>query len=389
VRLRSSPLAALPAVAACVLACAVGLSVGVPPASAAASATPPLSSAVETGNGSWVVLPMGVLSDPLNTFWQVLHSPPASSQWSVVTPEGVADNGGLVVGASPISAIVGFLPSQLLRFSPLSASANGGTTWNPVFLPGAVAARPDALADAGGTTGGSLAIVGTTVLRAGSGLASWSPLVSLRRLSRTSPRCRPNALDAVAVAPTGAPLVATGCRGGGVAMFTLSAGSWTPAGPTLPRGVSGSSSSVLRLESNGSVTTALVATSRGGRSVLVTFWEQAGRWTVSGALGLPAGEPVLASSVGANGTVALVTGSKSAPVGYDLVPGSAWTRLPALPPGTAALGPLETGASQGGPSIDAFTVAGTVLGVYALSPAGTAWSKVENTRVPLPYGSSN
>ena len=37
-------------------------------------------------------------SDQANTFWQVLHAEPGSSHWASVTPQGVADNGGLVAG---------------------------------------------------------------------------------------------------------------------------------------------------------------------------------------------------------------------------------------------------------------------------------------------------
>jgi hypothetical protein len=334
---------------------------------------------------------MGELSSPLNTFWQVLHAASGFSQWSVVTPQGVADNGGLVVGASAVSTLIGTLPSQGLRFSPLSMSTDGGSNWNPVLLPGGLAARPDALATAGTTTGGSLAIVGTTVLRARPGFASWSPLVSLRRLDRATPRCGATALDAVAVAPSGAALVATGCRSGGiVAVFTPSAGSWTQVGTTLPRRMGASSTVVVRLESGGAVTTALVAAHRNGRNVnaLVALWQKAGGWTASAPLALPSNGSLLASAVGPGGTVAVVVGPKSAPVAYDLVPGSAWTRLPPLPPATSALGPLEAAVGLGGPSLDAFTVAGTQLGVFALTPSGTEWTKAQSIQVPLAYGSS-
>jgi hypothetical protein len=378
-------------VAACLVVCFAGLSAFVPPASGAASAGAPLSSAIEAGAGSWAVLPMGNLSSALNTFWQVLHSAPDSSQWSVVTPQGVANNGGLVAGASALSTLIGTLPSQLLRFSPLSLSADAGKTWNPVFLPGGLAARPDALADGGGTSTGSLAIVGTTVLRARRGLASWSPLVSMRRLDRATPRCGTTALDAVAVAATGAPLVATGCRRGGiVAVFTPSAGSWTQVGTTLFRRLGASSTSVIRLQSGGAVTTALVAARRSGRNAnaLVALWQKAGSWTASAPLALPSHGSLLASSVGPGGTVAVVVGPKSAPVAYDLVPGGAWTRLPPLPPATTALGPLEAAVGLSGPSLDAFTVAGTQLGVFALTPSGTEWAKAQSIQVPLAYGSS-
>jgi hypothetical protein len=106
---------------------------------------------------------MGQLGNQANTFWQLLHAEPGASTWSSVTPQGVADNGGIVAapGVATDSLTVGFLPSQLLRFSPLSVSTDSGRTWSPAFLPGALTSGPNALA-----TGpdGSLALVGSTVL---------------------------------------------------------------------------------------------------------------------------------------------------------------------------------------------------------------------------------
>ena len=113
-----------------------GLLLAAPALSAdAATVRAPLTSAVSTSSDSWLMLPMGELSDPNNTFWQLLHAAPGSSQWSVVTPEGVADNGGLLVGTSGGPTVVGFLPSQLLRYSPLAQSIDGGATWSPELLP--------------------------------------------------------------------------------------------------------------------------------------------------------------------------------------------------------------------------------------------------------------
>jgi hypothetical protein len=393
-----SRLAALPTLAACVFVLAAGLGVGARPAggalaSGASTVAAPLPSGTETAGGAWAVLPMGLLSDPSNTFWQVLHTPPgtgSSSHWSVVTPQGVADNGGLVAGASTNSVVVGTLPSKFLTFSPLSVSVDNGTSWSPAFLPGALAARPDALADVGGTNGGSFAIVGSTVLRAGQGAAAWSSLVTLRRLRQVSPRCDATALDAVAAMPSGSPLIATGCgRGGTVAVFTTSGGSWRQVGTTLHPSFAGWSTSVLRLESNGPATTAVVTAAHGGHAVVVALWQNGGQWSESVPLPVTSNTPLLASSVGAAGTVAVLVGPARAPVAYDLSPGGRWTRLPPLPPATRALGPLETGVGFGGSVIDAFTVSGgTELGVYALTPSGTSWAKVQSTEVPLAYGSS-
>ena len=38
--------------------------------------------------------------------------------------------------------------------------------------------------------------------------------------------------------------------------------------------------------------------------------------------------------------------------------------------------------------VDAFTVDGGSLGVFALSPSGTRWVRVQSSQIPLAYGSS-
>ena len=189
------------------------LAAGFPAPSGAAVVRPPLESAVSTSSGSWVILPMGHLSDQDNTFWQLLHAAPGSSHWSLVTPPGVADNGGLAAGASGGSILVGVLPSRLLRFSPLSQSTDGGTSWGPIFLPlwlGRPYPTPSPTREP--APGGAIAVTGggTRALAAPASLSSWSPLVSAAGLRRVSPGCGVTTLDAVAILPTGAPLVATG-----------------------------------------------------------------------------------------------------------------------------------------------------------------------------------
>jgi hypothetical protein len=358
---------------------------------AGAATTAPLPSAVATLTASWVVIPMGNLSDQTNTFWQVLHAASNSSRWTVVTPKGVADNGGLVVGASGGLTVVGTLPSQLLRFSPLSATADGGTNWNPVFLPGGLAARPDALAyGAGGPTSG-LAVVGATVFTAGTFLSSWSPLVSLDRLRRVTPDCGGTSIDAVTLGQTGEPMVATGCgHGGRVAVFTNAGGSWAQVGTTLHGRWADSSTSILRLQSTQSSLTTLVEADLSGRSALVGLWQgTAGTWVASSPLGLSRHASVLATSVGNAGAIVALVGSRSTPTAYALVPGGTWMRLPPPPSGTIAVGPMTLTDGFGGPLLSLFAVDGTQLRVYALTPAGTRWVKSQTTQVSLAYGSSN
>jgi hypothetical protein len=333
---------------------------------------------------------MGDLSHQTNTFWQVLHATGASSRWTVVTPQGVADNGGLVVGPSGRLTVVGTLPSGSLRFSPLSATADDGRTWNPVYLPEGLVARPDALAYGEGSSGSGLAVVGARVLTAGPLLSSWTPLVSLGRLRRVSPGCGGTAIDAVTFGLAGSPIVATGCRRGGhVAVFVEEDGSWSQAGTTLRDPSGNSSTSVLRLQSTPSLLTGLVESGHSGRNALIGLWQDnAGRWTASLPLGLARGASVLSTSVGDTGALAAVVSSRSVPTAYDLVPGGRWTRLPAPPSGTVALGPVTLTRAPSGASLDAFTVDGTELGIYTLTPSGAGWVKIQTSQVPLAYGSS-
>ena len=365
-----------------------GLLLAAPALSAdAATVRAPLTSAVSTSSDSWLMLPMGELSDPNNTFWQLLHAAPGSSQWSVVTPEGVADNGGLLVGTSGGPTVVGFLPSQLLRYSPLAQSIDGGATWSPQLLPAGLTARPDALAY--GADGALALIVGHKVLSAPPSLSRWSLLVTTPRLARAFVSCGVTAIDAVAILPTGSPLVATGCRNGVVGMFTKQSGAWKSYG-TTPRGPSRTATDVLRLQVSGTTVAALAATTRGGRRTLVAMWREGGApWTAAAPLALPAGTSVVASAVGEDGAMAVLLRSPKAGVtAYSLEPGDAWARLTRPPSGTTAIALPSGPGVDGGPAIDAVTVQGGSLAVYALSPLASEWVRVQSSQVAIPYGSS-
>jgi hypothetical protein len=375
--------------------CGLGLSLTAPAPAPAGGATPPrgpLESGTSTSAGSWVVLPMGQLTDPSNTFWQLLFASPGPSHWSVITPPGAADNGGLVAGTSGRSILVGVLPSDLLRFSPLSQSGDGGSSWNPEFLPGALAPVPDALSYLTGTAGGALAVDGRTrVLVAAPDSSAWTRLVSTARLGRVAPRCGVSAVDAVALLPDGAPLVATGCaRGGIVGFFTRAAGSWQVSGPVLRGHLTGSSTSVLRLETGNSSATALVTASRRGRHSLVALWSSgATRWMQSAPLALGTGQRVLATAVGSDSTAAVLLRSAGGLVATDVSPGGAWIRLPKPPVGTVALAAADPPAGSGPPVLDAFTVHGSSLSVFSLTPSRSAWTIAQSSQVSLAYGSSS
>ncbi len=361
-------------------------------APAQASSVAPMVSAVSTPSNSWITLRMGDLSDPANTFWELFHNTPGSSAWSLVTPPGVADNGGLVESASGASVVVGFVPSGLLRFSPLAASAHSGSSWAPAFLPGALAPLPDALADPA-SPGGAIALLsGGRALSGAADLTSWTPLVTAAALGRVSPGCGVVGLDGATLLPGGVPLIAAGCRRGGqVGLFTRTAGTWQRAHLTLGGALRGAGTTVLRVQSMEGTTTVLALATLGGLRFLVALWRNgAAPWTVAKPLTLGSRASVRSTALDPAGDVAILLGggTGSPPVAMEVTPAGQWMHLPRLPTRTAALA-LPAGAPvRSGPDIDAFTVSGDSLGVFSLTASGEAWVRVQSNRIPLAYGSS-
>ena len=363
---------------------------GLASAPAQAAGTTPMESGVSTSSDSWVTLPMGDLSDPGNTFWELFHGVPGSTHWSLVTPPGVADNGGLIQAASAGAALVGVEPSGLLRFSPLAESAHSGSSWAPAFLPGALAPLPDALAYDTASPGGAIAVLGRgRALRAPVGLSSWSLLVTLATLRRVSPGCGVDGLEGATFLPTGAPLIATGCRQGGrVGLFTYGSATWQNAGLTLAGRLRGAATTVLRVQSTGATTTVLVLASRGGRRDLVATWKNGSApWAQAEPLAIDSRALVRSTAVNAAGDVAVLLGGTRQAA--DIAPGGQWNRLPKPPARTTAVA-LPAGApTSSGIDIEAFTVAGGSLGVFSLNAPGGAWAKVQSSQVSLAYGSSS
>jgi hypothetical protein len=375
-----------------VAGCVLSAIVSSPPTGGAIVPALP-ASGVSTPDGSWVTLPMGQLSQQSNTFWELFHAVPGSPRWTLVTPKGTADNGGLVAGVSGDSIATGVLPSALLRFSPLSSSSDGGASWSPRFLPGALAGLPDALAiETSGTDVGLAVRRDGTVLDAAKSFGSWAPLVSASALRRAVPSCDASAIAAVAFSTAGVPLVAADCaRGGRVGLFGETGGSWQLAGPIVNAGRGREATGVLRLETSG-VTTLLATVRRAGHEALEVAWEQNDSgWTMSAPLPVPGAGSVRASAVGADGRVAvLIRRPNSKRAVFDVGPGGrAWSSLPPAPSGAAGLAfPGVTPTVDAAP-VDVFSVKGNALGVFELTPSGATWSHVQTTLVPISYGSSS
>ena len=186
-------------------------------------------------------------------------------------------------------------------------------------------------------------------------------------------------------------MVAVRCTGhGAVGIFSAARPDGRRPAPDLQGSLARASTDVLRLQPGASTPVALVEAKSGVRRSLVALWRAGTGWSTSVPLALPAGDTVDATAVGLGGNLAVLEHTKAGPVGAVITPGNSWVRLPRLPSDTAALAAAAPAAtSYGAPLFDAFSVQGTVLSVYALTPAGSRWVRVQTIRIPLAYGSSS
>jgi hypothetical protein len=350
--------------------------------------TAPLSTSLVTRQGTWAVAVMGGSAASENNFWQLFVRPTGASTWSEVTPEGVADNGGLVAasGAGGTSLLIGFRPSQGLTFSPLATSADTGKNWTPGLLDADLADVQDGIAVA--TSGRTLALLQNgsieTAATAGAAAAGqWSRLASLSGLAATAPgrECGLVAVNAVSFGTNNVPMAAGSCVRRGVAgVFADTGGGWQAAGPALPAGFGGDQVQVLGLAESGTTAGGNVALLRAGGDLLAA-WSAGGHWTVSAPFALPVtGSGVSASGFGQGGSVWVLSGGGHAETIGG--PGESWQALAPAPAGTATLAPGPTAGSY-----DALAVSGSRLTVWRLE--GGAWTKAQVINVPIEYGSSS
>ncbi len=354
-----------------------------PAATRATMAPPSLTTSLVTATGTWAVVPMG--GSP--AFWQLLRYPAPGGGWSLVTPPGVADNGGLVLAdLGGRSLVAGFRPSQALAFSPLATTGDGGKTWSPGILDAGLADVPDALA--AGADGHLLAVLndGMAEESASSTTSGWSALTSQDALaaSRAGRKCDLRALTAAAFSPSGIPLLAGNCvRPGTAGIFAAAAGSkgrtWHAVGPALPQSLAGGAVTTLRLATIGGRTVALLATGTGPAASMLAAWTGDGgaHWTLAPPLSL-GGAQVRSSGLGAGGAVWLTLSTGRAET--ISASGGSWRALPALPAGTAGL----TLGSAG--QVDALATDGTKLTDWRLH--ATAWHVAQIINVPIQFGSS-
>ena len=243
----------------------------------------PLSTSLVTAQGTWAIAVMGGPAASDNNFWQLFVRPAGASQWSLVTPPGVADNGGLVAAGTGKSLVIGFRPSQDLAFSPLATSTDAGRDWAPGLLDAGLANDPGAIAV--DPSGQALALLqdGTIATAATAGAAAagqWSELTTGTALAASAPgrNCELLGLDAVSFGVNKTPMAVGSCQRPGVAgVFVDTSGTWRSAGLTLPAAYRGDQVRVLGLAATSGGNVALL---RAGDSLLAA-WSRGTGWTVS------------------------------------------------------------------------------------------------------------
>jgi hypothetical protein len=383
-RLRASCLAASVAVGIC---STTGLIPSAEAASVSRAPEAPLESTWTTSQGSWAVVAMGHFDQANNTFWQLWFRPAGTSRWTLVTPPGVATNGGLSADPEPTVAVtVGVEPSQELTYSPVAQTTDAGKTWAPGVLPAGLLPVPDAVTtEPGGTV---LALVqrdGATLLRDSGSLTRWTTVTTASSLGATAAgrACGVVGLRAIG-GGTGTPELAAACsKPGVVGIFSLQGGSWVLTGPRLTGISAHRTADVLRLDSGSSGTVALIEVGSGRAATLLGAWRSpsSGGWSVSAPVRLRG--QVLSTGFGGAQAIVVVTGRSRRAEGVLAVagPGSAWSRLRDPPAATAAVVDA-TG------TFDALAVSRSTLVDWRLDAATGDWKPGTPITAPIDYGSS-
>lgn len=366
---------------------AAGCGSAATPASVHDATVPPqsLATSLPTGSGTWAVAVMGGSAASHDNFWQLFVRPVGSGRWRLVTPPGVASNGGLVVaGLATGPVVAGFRPSQQLTYSPLATTHDDGTAWTPGLLNAGLADVPNAIATS--PIGGRLLALLTNdeAELSTPGGTAWRRLATRPAIAASAAgrRCGLGGLTAAAFSPSGIPLLGASCsRPGTAGIFAYADGVWHSTGPALTASYARQKVTVLRLTATASDITALLAAGTGPAERLLAARSADGgaHWIVSPALSLR-GARLTSASFGTGGAVALTIAGNRA---ETLTATGSWRRLPPLPGGTAT---LASGPAAGW---DALAVHGARLTVWQLAPDARAWATTQTINVPIQFGSSS
>ena len=347
------------------------------------SLSPSLNVGVVDGSVSQVVVPMGRLNDPLNTFFQSFTSVNGGA-WKLSTPKGSGTNGGIVV-ASPARGALAIRQFDQSHVSAVSAVIGGEQVTLGGRIIAALAPSPSALA----TQGSSVFFV-----TANGSLEELSPTAQLAKVittqrqiaaSAAGRRCGVQAITAVAVNSAGQIALGARCGNGGTnTVFVKDGSSWWlgKTGMTSPN-------AVMRLDASGNNFIALVRTAGSSpslRSLVVRY---------PGAMSSPSSSwspridlmyGVLRSSVpnGHGGYCVLVKHSTKVSA-TDLTPGLAVRSL-GEPLPSSAQGIVAT--TRGGSRVvEVLTVTGGRAS-FLVQGTQSTWRTVQSIKVAIPYGAA-
>jgi hypothetical protein len=342
----------------------------------------PLATSLPSAGDSWALLPAGASSGEEH-FWELLHRGASSSRWSVVTPPGVQDNGGLAIAAAGGTLLAGFLPSYNLHFSPLALTTDGGATWAPAVLPGPLTSVPDSLVlSSGGAAYALLGRDGGEILVSDTPGGEWRSLTTARALATlpVARGCGLTSIDAIAsLSPEGV-LAGSACtQAGQIGEYVYTHSSWRRAAPPTPTGLRGDPSRVISLASTSGTTLTLVDFLSASQNTLLAAWSIDGghTWTEAPPLVMGAREDLIAAGPGPHSRTFLLVSTAHGSRLRIGAPFTPWRATPRPPAGTATV------ALSGAGEVDALAVHGYNIVDWQLVGTPRAWHRAGTLRVSV------
>lgn len=328
----------------------------------------PLAGVSSTSLGEVATLAMGSPTSALNRFWQVFLRAPGATSWTLVTPPGVATNGGVVATATGDKLVVGILASQSLHFSVVEWTTDRGRTWSNGILPGALTSVPDALAAQADRVVALLGARGDKVVESEDAGVQWRTAATLRSLRPVARHARCSLVGLTAVAWSSSGLVLAGsCADGGGVLLARRGASFT-ADSLLP-------GTVVRLSGWPRLDALVMRPTAPHR----TTWSDA-------VAGFEVSSVTIGAPVTATGTddVVTISGAIECVAHVWQETGGAEVVHTVHPP----LGACEFAANNS--SLVALRAEGVQFDVFRASARGAPrWQLVEHRRVPIQYGSSS
>jgi len=328
---------------------------------------------------------MGDLAAADGTFWELFAR--GGHGWVLLTPPGVATNGGVVGVLDPSNAVTAaVVPSANLRFSPVAATDDLGRTWSTGILPGGIVAAAGAMAASQSgrrlvllSAGGGTVAVGTR------GLSTWTTIGDTSRIAAMTATsgCRLSTLRAVAFGPGGSVVVGGTCtRGVGAPIAVWRRGAWHVGAP-VP---GGTNAVVLRLAGLSHGVGALVETHLHGKRAVIAAVspDGLGPWTATPPLVFAAGDTVVSTSEGADGAAIVVVRSTAGTLlAYSTGPGSGrWAALRSLPAHVVDV------VAKPGAGFQALAVEHRTM-LVVFDATRSSWRVVQRLVVPISFGSSS